>query len=140
MNRLAYADFTYYRDIFNGALITNEAMFRIFAERASEFIDTVTFDRLLDSSLLNQYKVKVQKCACALTEQYFLRNAAVSANFLNHENMPKTSESIGSYSVSYANPLDYVQEISMSDADFQRSLRSVILRYLGNTGLLYRGG
>ncbi len=38
-----------------------------------------------------------------------------------------------------ANPYDYVQEISMTDADFQKSLKGTVLRYLGNTGLLYRG-
>lgn len=136
---MAYADFTYYKDIFSGTLITDEAMFCTFAERASDFIDTATFDRLADEELLNRYKTKIQKCACALAEQYFRRNTAVSNDFLNHENMPKTSESIGSYSVAFANPLDYVQEVSMSDADFNKSLKSVILRYLGNTGLLYRG-
>lgn len=134
-----YADFEFYTENFHGNLIKNEETFRTFAERASEFIDTVTFDRLLNSSLLNQYKVKVQKCACALAEQYFRRNTAICSGISDTENIPKTSESIGSYSVSYANPLDYVQEISMSDADFQRSLRSIILRYLGNTGLLFRG-
>ncbi|MDE7364375.1 MAG: hypothetical protein K2N27_05745, partial [Ruminococcus sp.] len=134
-----YADFTYYRDIFSGILITDEAMFRTFAERASEFIDTATFDRLADEELLNHYKTKIQKCVCALAEQFFKRNTAVSADFSSQENMPKTSESIGSYSVSFVNPLDYVQEISMTDSDFQKSLKSTVLRCLGNTGLLYRG-
>lgn len=139
MRKLAYADFAYYRDIFSGTLITDEAMFRTFAERASDFIDTAAFDRLADEELLNRHKTKVQKCTCALTEQFFRRNTAVSNDFLNQENMPKTSESIGSYSVSFANPLDYVQEISMTDSDFRKSLKSTVLRCLGNTGLLYRG-
>ncbi len=136
---MAYADFTYYRDIFRGTLIADEAMFRTFAERASEFIDTVTFDRLADAELLERHKTKIQKCACELSEKFFKRNITVSADFLSQENMPKTSEHIGSYSVSLANPLDYVQEISMTDSDFQKSMKSTVLRYLGNTGLLYRG-
>lgn len=130
-----YTDFPYYQDFFRGTLITDEKAFRTFAERASEFIDTVTFDRLVDEELLERYKIKVQKCVCALTEQFFRRNIAISGQ----ENMPETSESIGAYSVSHANPLDYVQEISMTDADFLKSLKSTVLRYLGNTGLLYRG-
>lgn len=136
---MIYADFPYYQDFFKGTLIKEETVFRTFAERASEFIDTVTFDRLADEELLNRYKTKVQKCACALAEQFFRRNIAFSGGIPSAEDMPKTSESIGAYSVSHANPYDYVQEISMSDADFQKSLRSIILRYLGNTGLLYRG-
>lgn len=136
---MIYADFPYYQDFFKGTLIKEEAVFRTFAERASEFIDTVTFDRLCNENLFNMHKNKIQKCACALAEQYFRRNTAVFGGIPDLENMPKTSESIGAYSVSHANPLDYVQEISMSNADFQKSLKSIILRYLGNTGLLYRG-
>ena len=134
-----YADFPYYQDSFRGTSITEEAVFRTFAERASEFIDTVTFDRLADEQLLERHKIKIQKCACALTEQFFRRNIAFLDGVPDSENMPETSESIGAYSVSHANPLDYIQEISMSDADFQKSLKSTVLRYLGNTGLLYRG-
>ena len=130
-----YADFSFYQDTFKGILITDEAMFRTFSERASEFIDTATFDRLADEELLNRHKIKIQKCVCALAELFFKRNIGV----FNRENMPEISESIGAYSVSKANPLDYVQEISMTDDDFRKSLKSTVLRYLGNTGLLYRG-
>ena len=139
VSKLAYADFPYYQDFFRGTLIKEEAEFRTFAERASQFIDTVTFDRLQDENLVNLHRVKIQKCACVLTEQFFRRNIAFLDGVPSAENMPETSESIGAYSVSHANPLDYVQEISMSDADFQKSLKGTVLRYLGNTGLLYRG-
>lgn len=134
-----YADFPYYQDFFKGTLITDEAAFRTFSERASEFVDTVTFDRLADEELLNCHKTKIQKCVCALAEQFFRRNIAFSGGIPSDEDMPKTSESIGAYSVSMANPYDYVQEISMTEADFQKSLKGTVLRYLGNTGLLYRG-
>lgn len=130
-----YTDFSFYQDAFKGILITDEATFRTFSERASEFLDTATFDRLSDEELLNRHKIKIQKCVCALAELFFKRNIGI----LSHENMPETSESIGTYSVSRANPLDYVQEVSMTDSDFQKSLKSTVLRYLGNTGLLYRG-
>lgn len=130
-----YTDFSFYQDAFKGILITDEATFQTFSERASEFIDTATFYRLADEELLNCHKIKIQKCVCALAELFFKRNIGA----FNRENMPETSESIGAYSVSKANPLDYVQEISMTDDDFRKSLKSTVLRYLGNTGLLYRG-
>lgn len=133
-----YTDFSFYQDAFKGILITDEATFQTFSERASEFIDTATFDRLADEELLNRHKIKIQKCVCALVEMFFKRNIALNG-VLNHDNMPETSETIGAYSVSRANPLDYVQEVSMTDSDFQKSLKSTVLRYLGNTGLLYRG-
>ena len=132
---MPYADFKYYQDIFKGILIADEAMFRTFSERASEFIDTITFDKVVDETLLNRFKEKIQKCCCALAELLFKRSIGV----VNRENMPETSESIGAYSISRANPLDYVLEISMTDSDFQKSLKNTALHYLGNTGLLYRG-
>lgn len=133
---MAYADFPYYRDFFKGTLIKDENAFRTLAERSSEFIDTVTFDRLSDEELLNQYKDKIQKCTCALSEMLFKRNLISDSD---SENMPQTSETIGAYSVKYANPYDYVKEISMSDSDFRKILRGTALQYLGNTGLMFRG-
>ena len=134
---MAYADFPYYRDFFKGTLIKDENAFRTLAERSSEFIDTVTFDRLSDEELRNRYKNKIQKCTCALSELLFKKNSA--DRLLNAENMPETSETIGAYSVEFANPYDYVKEISMSDSDFRKILRGTALQYLGNTGLMYRG-
>ena len=139
MSGLAYADFRYYQDFFLGTLISDEAMFRTFSERASEFIDTATFDRLTGAELLNRHKIKIQKCVCALAELFFRRNMAFLNGVPDSDNMPKTSESIGAYSVSMANPYDYIQEISMTDDDFRKSLKNTVLRYLGNTGLLFRG-
>ena len=133
-----YADFPYYQDFFKGILISDEATFRTFSERASEFVDTATFDRLTNAELLNRHKIKIQKCVCALTELFFRRNIAFLNGVPDVENMPKTSEKIGEYSVSMANPYDYIQEISMTDEDFRKSLKNTVLRYLGNTGLLFR--
>ena len=133
---MAYANFPYYRDFFKGTLIKDENAFRTLAERSSEFIDTVTFDRIHDESLLNLHKDKIQKCTCALSEMLFRRNLISDSD---SENMPQTSETIGAYSVSFANPYDYIQEVSMSDSDFRKILRGTALQYLGNTGLMYRG-
>lgn len=134
---MAYADFPYYRDFFKGTLISDENVFRTLAERSSEFIDTVTFDRLVDEALLNRFKEKIQKCCCALSELFFRRCSA--DKLLDAENAVETSETIGAYSVSFANPYDYIQEVSMSDSDFRKILRGTALQYLGNTGLMFRG-
>ena len=140
VSKLTYVDFPFYQDFFKGILITDEAAFRTFSERASEFIDTVTFDRLHDEKILDTcLLLKVKKCACALAEQLFRRNIAFSDGIPSVDDMPATSESIGAYSVSTANPYDYVQEISMTDEDFRKLLKNTVLRYLGSTGLLYRG-
>lgn len=134
---MSYADFKYYQDDFKGTLIKEEDAFRTIAERSSEFIDTVTFDRLADEELFNRYKIKIQKCCCALSELFFRRCSA--DKLLDAENAVETSETIGAYSVHFANPYDYVKEISLSDSDFRKILRSTALQYLGNTGLMFRG-
>lgn len=134
---MSYADFKYYQDDFKGTLIKEEDAFRTIAERSSEFIDTVTFDRLADEELFNRYKIKIQKCCCALSELFFKRCSA--DKLLDAENAVETSETIGAYSVHFANPYDYVKEISLSDSDFRKILRSTALQYLGNTGLMFRG-
>ena len=134
---MSYADFKYYQDDFKGTLINNENAFRTLAERSSEFIDTVTFDRLADEELLNRYKIKIQKCCCALSELFFRRCSA--DKLLDAKNAVETSETIGAYSVHFASPYDYVKEISLSDSDFKKILRSTALQYLGNTGLMFRG-
>lgn len=134
---MSYADFKYYQDDFKGTLIKDEDVFRTIAERSSEFIDTVTFDRLADEELFNRYKIKIQKCCCALSELLFRRCSA--DKLLDDENAVETSETIGAYSVHFANPYDYVKEISLPDSDFRKILRSTALQYLGNTGLMFRG-
>ncbi|MDE5583703.1 MAG: hypothetical protein K2J08_08360 [Ruminococcus sp.] len=139
MNKLTYVDFTFYQDFFKGTLITDETIFQLFLERATDFLNMVTFDRLADSEMLKLYEDKVKKCVCELAELFFRRNIAFSDGIPKAENMPKTSESIGAYSVTTANPYDYVREISMTDEEFKKLLKSTVLRHLGNTGLLYRG-
>lgn len=139
VKKLPYADFAYYQNVFKGSLIPDEALFCKYAERASEFIDTVTFDKLQDENLFNLHKSKIQKCICALTEKIFRRNLVYSDGVPDAEHFSKSSETIGAYSVSYQNPYEYIQEISMTDAEFQKSLKNTALYYLSNTGLLYRG-
>ena len=52
----------------------------------------------------------------------------------------KTSESIGAYSVSYASPTESISALLSGDASgLQDYLKSICMRYLGTTGLLYRG-
>ncbi len=125
-----YADFPFYQDFFKGFLITDEAMFRTFSERASEFVDTMTFDRLHDEKILDTYLLRVQKCICALTEQFLRRNMALS----DFGKIPEISESIGAYSVSRANPYDYVQEISMTEYFLAAFRKSPI--FLSETSML----
>lgn len=117
---MAYASFDDYTALYFGKKISTEAEFTAPSERASEIIDSATFDRAKDN-IDEDIARKLKLCCCAITEQIII-----------YENgtRQKSSEKIGSYSVTYAD---------RSDAEIRNKYRSILMQYLGNTGLLYRG-
>lgn len=118
---MIYADFTYYRDSFHGSLIP-EAEYDYCAARASEYLDSATFGRITPELIASDPAValKIQSCCCALAEE----------DFSYKRNSEKSSEKIGSYSVTY----------SEKTADNHAADRSRLVdMYLGNTGLIFRG-
>lgn len=116
---MAYADFNYYKNVFKGSSITDIATFDNLSERATEYINSVTFCRIDDIT------DNIKRCCCALTEQINLDN-----NFRNGKLI--SSEKNGNYSVSYAVPSDIATE-------HYRKMMVICRRYLFNTGLMYRG-
>lgn len=133
---MAYADFGYYQDFFLGKLITDMEQFRTLSERASEYIDMVTFCRINTEVLKDKSVEKlIKKCTCAIAEAYYIYDITQ----LNNGNITgaKTSESIGQYSVNWVNPLDSLE--TLTGGNFPSYLRKLCIRYLGTTGLMYRG-
>lgn len=124
---MAYADFGYYQDFFLGKLITDMEQFRILSERASEFVDMVTFYRI-NTDILKDKSIEklIKKCTCAIAEAYYIYDITR----LNDGNITgaKTSESIGQYSVSWANPLDTLE--NLTGGNFQSHLKKLlVLKY-----------
>lgn len=118
---MIYADFNYYRDIFNGSLIP-ESEYDYRAARASEYIDRVTFGRITPDTLSADTAValKIQSCCCAIAE----------ADYSYKSNFGKTAEKVGSYSVTYSDKTAESHETDRS---------RLVDMYLGDTGLIYRG-
>lgn len=113
---MAYTDYEFYTDKYFGNTIP-EADFPRLSERASDFIDTLTFDRLVGGLPSNERAVaKVQKAVCAvaealyqigLAEQQALSAASgtsTQAGIMSSTTGIITSKSSGSESVSYASP------------------------------------
>ena len=117
---MIYADYQYYKEQFCGNLIPQER-FEYLSARASEYIDWQTFGRL-ESGAPDEYSDKVKKCCCALAESGFQSESAQNGNI--------SSEKVGSYSVTFS---------VKSDDERNAEKSRIISRYLGNTGLLYRG-
>lgn len=113
---MAYADYDFYTTSYFGSVVP-ETDFPRLAERASDFVNTMTFDRLVDGLPSNERSQKrIKKAVCSLAELMYQielaeKNATnqASANLTdtNVGNISAgvvTSVSSGSESISYATP------------------------------------
>lgn len=134
---MVYADFTYYQQSYIGTDITEESTFRQAAERASDYLDAVTFGRL-ESGIPPELDAKVRRCCCALAEAYAAFGGNAGADQGGAGSIK--SESVGAYSVTYASSSERLSLLTGSDATGLESyLQQICGQYLGRTGLLYRG-
>lgn len=113
---MAYADYEFYTTSCFGSVVP-ETDFPRLAERASDFIDTMTFNRLVDGLPTNERSQKrVKKAVCSLSELMYqielaennaINQASASVTDANTGDKPTgvvTSVSSGSESISYATP------------------------------------
>lgn len=115
---MAYADFEFYATTYHGNVVP-EADFPRIADRASDFLDVITFDRLADGLPSDERAAtKVQKAVCAVAEKLYelelaekQANAAALAGASSGTSGGATSgviasRSAGSESISYASLSD----------------------------------
>ena len=114
---MAYTDYEFYKTSYFGSVVP-ETDFPRLAERASDFVDTMTFDRLVDGLPTNERAQKrIKKAVCSLAELMYqielaeknATNAAVSGASTaigagGSTTGIVTSVSSGSESISYATP------------------------------------
>lgn len=114
---MAYADYEFYITSYFGSVVP-EADFPRLTERASDFVDTMTFDRLVDGLPENERSQKrIKKAVCSLAELMYqielaeknATNAAASGTSTTIGSGGSTtgivtSVSSGSESISYATP------------------------------------
>ena len=129
-----YADFPYYQDFYCGTVFPDAAAFRTAAARASDYIDNVTFGRLA-GGVPESFTESVKKCACALAEVFELQRQVYAST---DSNDAKKSETQYHYSVTYSTPAETLTAL-LSGKSVSDYLYSICLRYLGRTGLMYRG-
>ena len=111
---MAYADYEFYTKSFFGNVVPESDFIRI-AERASDFLDTLTFGRLTDGlPTPEKYQKRIKKAVCAVAEIYYQLDlaqnqalaAASGASAATDANGTTTgiitSKSSGSESISYA--------------------------------------
>jgi len=122
----AYADYLFYTSTYLGNAIA-ESDFPRLAQRASEVIDQITFNRaaavivaVTDTTTISSIK----KATCAVAEQYQTNEAGAGGGI--------QSETVGRYSVTYVKGAQAL----LSD---QEKLVNAAKRYLGSTGLMFPG-
>ena len=127
-----YADYSYYVNVYHGTQLT-EQNFPQYAERASEYIDYITFGKAKKSAELPE----VKKCCCALAEQYETINAVtIAARAAVTDSGQIQSESVGAHSRSFRSGVESAETITAIEAE----VGNIARRYLLPTGLWYRGG
>ena len=114
---MAYTDYDFYTTSYFGSVVP-ETDFPRLAEKASDFVDAMTFDRLVDGLPENERSQKrIKKAVCSLAELMYqielaeknATNAAVSGTSTaigsgGSTTGIVTSVSSGSESISYATP------------------------------------
>ena len=120
---MIYADESFYMEIFlSGRKPVIRTGFNYYAREASKIIDRYTFDRL---AKVTEVPEDVKMCCCELAEQCFRTEK-------QKKEAGKTSEKVGTYSVTFASEAD----ISQNDA---KEKYNIVLKWLSGTGLCYRG-
>lgn len=121
---MIYADEVFYENKYLlGRKPVISAGFSFYARQASQLIDRYTFGLIKRLDIVPEV---VQMCCCELAESEFCREKQ------QKDSGGKVSEHIGTYSVSFGT----AQE---SAAAIGREQRSIILKWLADTGLCYQG-
>src|SRR5574344_2916989 len=106
---MAYADYAFYKDVYLGNVATEEEFPRI-AERASEIIDVLTYNRITNE-LMNSDETlanKIKKANCALAEQIHYEETAISNNSNGNISSIKAGEETITYTQS--NSSSYLEQ------------------------------
>lgn len=139
-----YADYEFYTDTYFGEVIS-EADFPRLASKASDFIDYYTRGKAAKAPEDDEIRVLLGKACCAVAEGIKANEeadaiAAKARAAALDGNGELKSESVGSYSVSYATSADYSSRGSGEALRDERAgYASIVSMYLANTGLLFRG-
>lgn len=129
---MAYSTFTFYEQTYHGNVVPAEDFDRI-ADRASDFLDVITFDRLADGLPSDERAAtKVQKAVCAICDKLYqlelsekqALSAAGGASSGGTGGVASgviTSRSSGSESISYASPSEIANGAKAWSALYQAS-------------------
>ena len=121
---MSYADEGFYTDRYLlGRKPVISVGFDFYSRQASQVIDSYTFGRLKQTAKIPE---AVRLCCCELAQAEFSREKQ------KRDSGGKTSEKIGTYSVSFASSGE-------SDSAYAGEQEAIVMKWLGGTGLCYQG-
>lgn len=129
-----YADYAFYRDEYLGDAIKEEDFAKL-EMRAEEKLDMMTFHRIknMDEGLMTEdLAIAIRKSVCAMAEAVQSMKGEPSQI---GNSVGISAENLDGYSVSYTST-----SASQTLNDYSTVLKGVAMQYLGDSGLLYRGG
>lgn len=135
---MAYVDYEYYTEVYMGGVTED---FPRLAVRASSYLDYFTCGRVAEYRDLDAVKM----CCCALVDKYKVIEDAKKladkglASALVSDTEVK-SETVGGYSRTLATGGENAAAALSAAASASEPLAATCREYLGNTGLLCRGG
>lgn len=134
---MAYADYQFYTEKYYGDTVP-ESDFQKYAERASDRIDAITFDRLVNGFPEEERAVtKVKKAVCAVTEALYQidrikKSSMESVGTVTREDGTVVSKAVssissGSESISFATGSSGGAESIYGQAAVDKKVESVLL-------------
>lgn len=120
---MIYTNLDFYKNEYlcDKAVVIDSTAFSFYAREASAIIRKHTFDRVTEP-----VPDEVQLCCCELAEKIYLREKQKNSNG------GVSSESVGGWSKSY-------ESSEAQEKQFQTEIKSILSKWLSDTGLLYRG-
>lgn len=119
---MAYADLNFYESEYlcGREAVIATASFDFYAKQATQIIDHYTYGNIKEQT------ESIKMCCCEIAEIFF------NAEKIRNQSNGKNSESIGGWSVSYADNLQTEQTTG-------KQIKNIIYKWLSGTGLLYAG-
>lgn len=121
MRVLSYADYDFYINNYGGNLIPSEN-FDFWTRKSTQYIRTSTFGNIDENQEIIE---PVKMCCCELAEQMYNQDKRKNRQGI-------ASEKVGEHSISY----ESTEAINKAEKEI---LRQIIIMWLADTGLLYRG-
>lgn len=132
-----YADYQYYKDVYLGEAISEEEFPRL-EKKAERYLDALCFHRIHEveeKHMTEQLADLIRVTVCEMAEAYKSMSPEYNS-MLAAAVSGISSENNDGYAVSYGGGKDAVTV----DNEQKRVMKNVALMYLGDSGLMYRGG